>query len=300
MLGKARRGRGAYLVPPPWAGQPVLLQKALVRRHAADGPQLLQLLLVGVGKGGVKEARHARASDPLQLPAPRACHDRTRRRRRRWSRGWTRCCSWLATLHTWSRRAATTATGVGRARREREGGVEGTGDLHQREDCSRRGVTRQAGQASERPGPPRAWTIRWAAVCVDVLACRYGCGCGCLAVCVRTVLVRRMSKLLDLGGVSRVGQNHTYTVYIRCIWQRNYQIYNHTYTVYIYGSGQPQVYYKQHRDGQCHILLRYFFDRHFQALATRFQPFHVPVSLNSHEQDKTEELDVLYHLLSSW
>jgi len=38
--------------------------------------------------------------------------------------------------------------------------------------------------------------------------------------------------------ICRVGQNHTYTVFIRYFWQGNHQIYG-VYTVYIYGSGQP-------------------------------------------------------------
>jgi len=54
----------------------------------------------------------------------------------------------------------------------------------------------------------------------------------------------------------RVGQDHIYTVYIRCFWQGNHRIYGHIrciytiflagkspyikpYTVYIYGPGQP-------------------------------------------------------------
>ena len=55
--------------------------------------------------------------------------------------------------------------------------------------------------------------------------------------------------------MSRVGQNHIYTVHIQYFWQGNHQIYghirctytvyiyrvgqNHIHTVYIYGSGQP-------------------------------------------------------------
>jgi len=41
--------------------------------------------------------------------------------------------------------------------------------------------------------------------------------------------------------VDRVGQNHIYTVYIRCFGQEYHQIYGHRYTVHIYSSGQPYV-----------------------------------------------------------
>ena len=50
--------------------------------------------------------------------------------------------------------------------------------------------------------------------------------------------------------IHRVGQNHMYTVYIRCFWQASPEIYGHIrciytvlanpiYTPYIYGFGQP-------------------------------------------------------------
>ena len=40
--------------------------------------------------------------------------------------------------------------------------------------------------------------------------------------------------------IYRVGQNRIYTVYIRCFWQGNHQIYGQIQ--YIYGSGQPYTY----------------------------------------------------------
>jgi hypothetical protein len=42
------------------------------------------------------------------------------------------------------------------------------------------------------------------------------------------------------ASVSRVGQNRTYTVCVRCFWQGSHQMYGHA--VYIYVSGQPYLY----------------------------------------------------------
>ena len=50
------------------------------------------------------------------------------------------------------------------------------------------------------------------------------------------------------GLVSRVGQNHIYTVYIRCFWQGNYQIYGHIHCIYtVLANPTYQVYLRHWR-----------------------------------------------------
>ena len=44
-----------------------------------------------------------------------------------------------------------------------------------------------------------------------------------------------------IPGISRVGQNHIYTVYTLYFWKGNHQN-RQSYTVYIHGSGQPYIY----------------------------------------------------------
>jgi hypothetical protein len=47
--------------------------------------------------------------------------------------------------------------------------------------------------------------------------------------------IRAAMQTCSSSQITRVGQNHVYTVYIRYFWQGNH----HIYGVYVYVSGQP-------------------------------------------------------------
>ena len=50
----------------------------------------------------------------------------------------------------------------------------------------------------------------------------------------------------------RVGQNHTYTVYIRCFWQKNHQIYGHIRCIYTV-LANPRYVCQWCKGGQSHV-----------------------------------------------
>jgi hypothetical protein len=63
--------------------------------------------------------------------------------------------------------------------------------------------------------------------CVCVYVCVCVCVCACVLTMMYTTNMEYGAAVQHSGVMSRVGQNRTYTVYVRFFWQGNYQIFGH-------------------------------------------------------------------------